>query len=98
MKLLPVFLVYLVWSFLVSVLTFAFYGWDKRQAQLEGRRTSERTLHWLAWLGGWPGALVGQRVFRHKTRKKLFNLILWSAVVTHLLLLIVGGYWLAQWN
>lgn len=89
-------LLYFGWSFLFSVLAFAFYGWDKRQAQLDRRRTPERTLHWLAWLGGWPGALLGQRVFRHKTRKTFFNLILWSAVVVHLLFLTIGGVWLTQ--
>lgn len=32
-------------------------------------RTPENTLHVAELLGGWPGALVAQQLFRHKTRK-----------------------------
>jgi uncharacterized membrane protein YsdA (DUF1294 family) len=49
------------------------YRVDKSAAQSGQWRTSERTLHVLALLGGWPGALVGQRVFRHKSRKRSFR-------------------------
>ena len=35
-------------------------------------RTSEATLLWLAFLGGSPGAYLGRRLFRHKTRKQPF--------------------------
>lgn len=86
---------YLIWSLLLSTLTFAMYGWDKRQARHDQRRTPEATLQGLAWAGGWPGALVGQRVFRHKTRKFGFNVILWLAVAVHLVgLIAIGWIWL----
>lgn len=38
-----------------SVVTYATYAWDKRAAIKKRRRVSEKTLHWLALLGGWPG-------------------------------------------
>jgi uncharacterized membrane protein YsdA (DUF1294 family) len=41
----------------------------------------ERTLHLLALLGGWPGAILGQRHFRHKTRKVSFLFAFWAVVV-----------------
>jgi len=59
---------------LVSVVAFAVFGWDKRQASRGGRRVPEATLLTLAALGGLPGALLGMRVFRHKTRKGSFRL------------------------
>ena len=59
------------------------YGWDKRQAKNGGRRVSERTLHLLAFLGGWPGALLGQRLFRHKTVKVKFRIVFWLVLVLH---------------
>ena len=51
------------------------YGIDKRAAQSGAWRTRESTLHVLALMGGWPGALVAQRVFRHKSRKPSFQLV-----------------------
>ena len=67
----------------VSLVTFAAYGLDKSAAVHARRRISERTLHVLAFLGGWPGALVAQRVFRHKTRKVSFRILLWITVALH---------------
>lgn len=65
----------------ISVITFFAYGADKAAAE-EGRwRTSESTLHLLAPAGGWPGALVAQRVFRHKTTKRPFRTVFWVTVV-----------------
>ena len=47
-----------LWLYLgMSVLTFAFYAMDKAAAQKGGQRTPESTLHTLALVGGWPGAL-----------------------------------------
>jgi uncharacterized membrane protein YsdA (DUF1294 family) len=68
---------------LLSVVTFTTYGADK-SAAVNGRwRTSESTLHLLALAGGWPGALAGQRVFRHKTRKQPFRAIFWLTVAVN---------------
>lgn len=77
---------YFVWVLLTSLVTFLLYGWDKRQARLQGRRIPEARLHGLAWAGGWPGALVGQAYFRHKTQKTIFKLVTWCAAIVH-----VGG-------
>ena len=57
-----------------SLASFAAYGLDKRRAAVGGRRVPERTLHLLASLGGWPGAILAQRQFRHKTRKVSFQI------------------------
>lgn len=66
---------------LLSVLLFVVYGADKSAARQGKRRTPEATLHFLALMGGWPGALAAQRVFRHKTRKRPFQAIFWGTVV-----------------
>ena len=42
-----------------SLVSFAAYGFDKRRAATGGRRVPERTLLVLAFLGGWPGAILG---------------------------------------
>jgi uncharacterized membrane protein YsdA (DUF1294 family) len=67
----------------VSVTTFLVYGWDKRQAKTNGRRVPEKRLHLLAVLGGWPGALMGQSYFRHKTQKLEFKIVTWGAAALH---------------
>ena len=59
---------------------------DKRLAQGGGRRLSERTLHQLALAGGWPGALLAQRLVRHKNRKVKFQVIFWLIVGLHVAL------------
>lgn len=68
----------------LSVVTFALYGWDKHRAGAGGRRIPERTLHLLALFGGWPGAFAGQQIFRHKTRKLPFQIAYWTTVAIHL--------------
>ena len=69
----------------MSAFTFACYGWDKRQARLNRQRISEVRLHTLSLLGGWPGALIGRRVFRHKTQKAWFTFKTWAIVAIHAL-------------
>ena len=72
---------------ILSVVTFAVYGFDKAAARRNGRRVPERTLHLLAVLGGWPGAYLAQRVFRHKTVKQPFRRIFWLTSLPPLTLL-----------
>lgn len=69
-------LVYLV----MSLLTFAVYAMDKASAHGSRRRTPEKTLHLLALLGGWPGALLAQQFLRHKTAKRPFRRTFWLTV------------------
>jgi len=68
---------------LVSVITFTAYGIDKRRAVLGERRIRERTLHLLELAGGWPGALAGQMLFRHKLRKFTFMIVFVGIVALH---------------
>ena len=71
------------WYVLASLVTFVAYGLDKRAAAKGTWRTKEKTLHLLELVGGWPGALAGQAVFRHKTRKARFLVVTWGIVVLH---------------
>lgn len=72
----------------LSLLTFIIYARDKKAAQKGGWRTSEKTLHLLALLGGWPGALLGQKILRHKSRKQPFKVILWLTIISNSALLL----------
>lgn len=88
--------VYLV----MSAVAFFLYWRDKRQARADGWRTPEKILHGVELLGGWPGALVAQQAFRHKTRKLSFQLVFWLIVLLHQVVwvdrLFLGGNYLAR--
>lgn len=56
----------------MTLLTFIAFGLDKWKARHKKWRISEATLLWLAVLGGSVGALLGMRVWRHKTQHKKF--------------------------
>jgi uncharacterized membrane protein YsdA (DUF1294 family) len=87
--------VYAIVVAVMSLVCFIAYGLDKRRAANGGRRVSERTLHLLAFLGGWPGALIGQRQFRHKTQKAPFRIIFWLLVVAHIGIVCAVAYRIA---
>lgn len=63
-----------------SVVAFLAYALDKSAAQKNRWRTQEKTLHLFALLGGWPGALAAQRLFRHKSKKTSFQAVFWVTV------------------
>ena len=77
----------LVYS-LLSVLTFAMYALDKSAARGGRWRTSEHTLHCLALVGGWPGAILAQHFFRHKSKKPSFRVTFWVTVVFNILIVL----------
>ncbi|QTD30569.1 DUF1294 domain-containing protein [Pseudomonas fluorescens] len=68
---------------LVSVLAFFLYWADKCKARADAWRTPENILHAVELAGGWPGALIAQQVFRHKTRKVSFQVLFWMIVALH---------------
>lgn len=63
---------------LASLAAVILYGVDKAAARRGERRIRESTLQFVALAGGWPGALLARRWFRHKTRKQPFGMILWG--------------------
>ncbi|EBS7632620.1 DUF1294 domain-containing protein [Salmonella enterica] len=62
-----------MWFLLANVLTLVIYGMDKMAARKTWRRVPESTLLVFGVVGGWPGAIVGQQLFRHKTQKQPFK-------------------------
>ncbi|MEF3092634.1 DUF1294 domain-containing protein [Raoultella sp. WB_B2P2-3] len=84
-----------MWFLLVNALTLAIYGVDKMAARKAWRRVPELTLLVFGLVGGWPGAIMGQQLFRHKTQKQPFrryffisvmlNVVVTAAVYRYLL-------------
>lgn len=72
----------LFWIFTcMSSVAFVLYGFDKLAAKRGAQRSSENTLQLCALVGGWPGALLAQQVFRHKSSKRSFQVTFWLMVV-----------------
>ena len=57
----------------INIVTFLVYGIDKWKAKQGSWRISEATLLILAVICGIIGALLGMKVWRHKTQHKKFK-------------------------
>jgi len=57
----------------INIIAFLTFGWDKLQARKNRWRVSEKTLFLSVFLGGGLGAIVGMKVWHHKTRKWYFK-------------------------
>ncbi len=69
----------------INLATFFIYRHDKRAAVYRNRRVPESTLHFLMFIGGTVGALAGQRILRHKTRKQPFQSVFWLLVLVQII-------------
>lgn len=89
-----------VWLALINVMTFFVFGVDKLKAKRketheQTRRVPEKTLFLLAVLGGSVGALLGMKVWHHKTLHKTFRFGI--PAILFLQIVIPVGLWL-YWN
>lgn len=76
----------------INIITFTTFGVDKGKAINYNRRVSEKTLWIMSLIGGSLGALLGMKVFRHKTKKLSFQAML--AVILVLQIFII--YWIVK--
>ena len=71
----------LVWLYLgASIVAFIMYWLDKSAARNGYWRTKESSLLFCGLIGGWPGAFIAQRLFRHKSAKVDFQVRFWVTV------------------
>ncbi len=67
-----------------SMACFAMYAVDKAAAKAGRWRTSENTLLFLGLACGWPGAIVAQKMLRHKSHKHSFKNRFWMTVLVNI--------------
>jgi len=72
---------------ILGLLTFIVYAKDKRAAIDNNWRISEKTLHILSLIGGWTGAILAQKILRHKTQKRNFYFVFLLSIVIHVYIL-----------
>lgn len=75
----------------INVLVFSLYGVDKRRAIRGAWRIPERTLLTGTWLLGGVGAWLAMRVFRHKTRHRIFRVSAALGAALSLLLMLLAS-------
>lgn len=69
--------------FATSFVTFLMYWRDKSAARKGRWRAQESSLLLSGLLGGWPGALIAQRLFRYKSSKVTFQISFWAIVAVN---------------
>jgi uncharacterized membrane protein YsdA (DUF1294 family)/cold shock CspA family protein len=72
-----------------SLLCILIYWADKSAAALGRWRVSESALLLLGLAGGWPGAIIAQRLLHHKTRKRSFQAAFAGSVVVNILAFVI---------
>jgi len=63
----------LYYLIVINIVTFPVYGIDKWKAKQGSWRISEATLLIFAVIGGSIGALLGMKIWHHKTMHKKFK-------------------------
>ena len=77
----------LLYTFLVvNLIAFVLMGYDKKLAQNNKRRISEKTLLAFVLIGGTIGSGLGMLFFRHKTSKTSYLLKFWFIIILQILI------------
>ena len=63
----------LIYLAVINIVSFFLYGIDKWKAKRTKWRVPESTLLWWAAFGGSIGALLGMKIWHHKTLHKKFK-------------------------
>ena len=86
-----------IWLVLINLVTFFVFGLDKLKAKRKEKKSSvrrvpEKTLFILAAVGGSIGALLGMKVWHHKTLHRSFRFGIPAILALQVLLPL--GLWL----
>ncbi len=73
--------------YILNVIAFVLYGYDKHLAYFCKRRIPEAVLLSSTILWGGLGSFVGMKLFRHKTQKKRFKITTWICLPLSLVVL-----------
>ncbi|MBR5169857.1 MAG: DUF1294 domain-containing protein [Muribaculaceae bacterium] len=77
--------------FIMNLLTFALFAWDKHLAVFNKTRIPEAILLLFAFLDGAFGALCAMILFRHKTAHKMFTISVPVFVILQLTVMVLCG-------
>lgn len=87
-----IFVIYIGLIVFVSIMAFIAFQYDKSLAKKNKERIKEKTLLSLCAFGGALGGFISRIIFRHKTDKKYFSLVIYISLLLH----IIVGLFLAM--
>ncbi|MBE6783899.1 MAG: DUF1294 domain-containing protein [Ruminococcaceae bacterium] len=76
----------IIYLILINIITFIVFGADKLKAVKNKWRVPESVLLGLSLAGGSVGGIFGMYIFRHKTRKIAFKLLIPLFCIVHIIL------------
>jgi len=78
----PMKTIVLSYLIIINLIAFVLYGIDKKRSTRNEYRIRERTLLWMARLGGGIGSWLGIKSFHHKTKHAKFRIVvpLWMII------------------
>ena len=84
---------YIVNSIVIwNLIVFLIYGMDKHYAKKKSQRISEKVLLIVAFLFGALGACAGMLLFRHKTKKLKFIILMPLAIAFNIVVVFIVLY------
>ncbi|NLY21597.1 MAG: DUF1294 domain-containing protein [Tissierellia bacterium] len=72
---------------IINIIAFFAYFIDKSKAKKNKYRISENSLLFLALIGGGAGSIIGMSLFRHKTQKLKFTILVPLLTVINIFIL-----------
>ena len=73
-----------IYLIIINLITFIVFGVDKRAAIKKRSRIRVSTLLTFSFVGGSLGGLIAMYLFRHKTKKLQFTLLLPLMLILHI--------------
>lgn len=77
----------IIYFVIINCIAFCLYGIDKRRAKLKQWRISELNLLTVAFIGGSIGALLGMKMFHHKTKHIKFLILVPIFLILHIMII-----------
>ena len=83
----------LIYLAAINIAAFFLYGIDKWKAQRNKWRVTEARLLWIAVAGGSIGALLGMKIWHHKTKHNKFRFGLPAILILQIAAILAAGYY-----
>lgn len=82
----------LIYLAVINIIAFFLYGIDKWKARHDKWRVTEARLLWIAVAGGSIGALLGMKIWHHKTQHAKFRFGLPAILILQIAAILAALY------